>query len=29
MSATLLPNQTAPIPVGEDDVSQYLTMIRA
>ena len=29
MSATLLPNQTAPIPVGEDDVSHYLTMIRA
>ena len=28
MSATLLANQTAPIPSGEDDVSQYLQMIR-
>ena len=29
MSATLLQNQTAPIPAGEDDVSHYLAMIRA
>ena len=29
MSATLLPNKTAPIPTGEDDVSHYLAMIRA
>ena len=28
MSATMLANQTAPIPVGEDDVSLYLAMIR-
>ena len=28
MSATLLANQTAPIPTAEDDVSQYLQMIR-
>ena len=28
MSATLLDNKTAPIPGGEDDVSQYLQMIR-
>ena len=28
MSATLLPNETAPIPTTEDDVSQYLQMIR-
>ena len=28
MSATLLPNETAPVPAGEDDVSQYLQMIR-
>lgn len=28
MSATLLANQTAPIPSAEDDVSQYLQMIR-
>ena len=28
MSATLLPNETAPIPAAEDDVSQYLQMIR-
>jgi len=29
MSATLLQNKTAPIPVAEDDVSLYLAMIRA
>ena len=29
MSATLLENRTAPIPAAEDDVSQYLAMIRA
>lgn len=28
MSATMLSNQTAPIPAAEDDVSQYLQMIR-
>ena len=29
MSATLIANQTAPIPVTDDDVSHYLAMIRA
>ena len=29
MSATLLQNQTAPSPAGEDDVSHYLQMIRS
>ena len=28
MSVTLLPNQTAPVPNGEDDVSLYLSLIR-
>ena len=28
MSATLVPNQTAPLPTGEDDVSVYLALIR-
>ena len=29
MSATLLDNKTAPIPAGEDDVSQYMQLIRS
>ena len=28
MSATLVPNKTAPLPTGEDDVSVYLALIR-
>ena len=28
MSATLVPNKTAPLPTGEDDVSIYLALIR-
>ena len=29
MSAVILDNQTAPIPVGEEDVNAYLQMIRS